>query len=143
MDQVSTWSKRMRRSHVKPFPQPPACKEYCAGEGEDIRPTGQVEGQESDGCIVLRLSEAREGGKTPALRSKSRGMPREHLIQLHVLQSCTTIAPAPHTQVCPQWVASDLSKQSYQTMPCRQHIMNVPNRRRVQPMARLFDRLLF
>jgi len=100
----------MGRSHVKPFPQPPACEEYCAGEGEDIRPASQVEGQESDGRIVLRLSEAREGSKATGTEKQEQGNahgPSDPITRPAALHH-DSISPA-YTDLRPVALASDVS----------------------------------
>jgi hypothetical protein len=49
-----------------------------------------------------------------------------HLIHLHVVHSNITNTSPAYTALRPVTLASDGSQQSYQTMPCRHHIMKVP-----------------
>ena len=76
------WSHRyaacwMHGPYVVPSQQPPACEEYCAADGEDIRPGRQEEAEDHSGRIIPRLSELREDDETTGTEDQEKGNTRE------------------------------------------------------------------
>ena len=67
----------MHGPDVMPSQQPPACEEYCGGDGEDKRPGRQEEAEDHTGRIIPRLSKVREDDGAAGTEDQEKGDARE------------------------------------------------------------------